>query len=1018
MNWRRSSDELVDFYRVYRKLPNQASLQLLTTMPTRLDTALTDSLMSLAITGGVQYAVSAVDTHVTLPWLESAQAGPISVVGGHPGPRSLTAGGLHDNMIHLEWLDPSSAPAFAAAYDQGWNSTTVSGLGWWGTAPTAGWLATRFDLGAATTVTGVSARFTRATTAGEPVQVAVFADAGGLPGARALAVLDAVIMEPHGTFQNFLFNAPVTLPSGTFFVAIRQMGARTLALGGDEETPFISGTFFHNTNGTWEANEPALTAIPLLRALVKDAPLSAQRGLGKGPERPATKAMSFGAQYATKGASAQKTAAVDGKDAEPVELTSAAAMSAEALQRQAERAAQAVTAATPAMVETATEHHQGGNTLDQVVRYLIYRINAPADTACIDSVPAPQNFYNDFTATENVPFGYFVSARYDDAAESPRTNLVLTVRSNLAPGRPTDMLLTASGATMGITWADPVTNDGEDGSPVVDGQWVVIRRYLGTNTAVAPQMTDSVAWGVQSYVDTPPVQTQLYTWTLRARDEVPNYSPVESRAGIVESPWHEIQYEWVDITTTGTNLDLGAAPDDINLGNVPIGFSFPFYGQNYTQLRVCSNGWISFNIADVTTVAWAETNLPSTSVPNNAIYPFWDDLFPDPNAGHFIKYLSEPNRFVITWKLRKRAETNAITWQMQVILEPNGGVRIQYQGLPDLMNTATVGVENAAGTEGICLMFDQTVTTWIPRPQSAVKFWGGASGTVNGTVTQAVGGGPIQNVGVWGTTDTTTSEVVHTDAAGHYELRMMPGTYNLHFEHAIYCDSTVAVTILNNTAVEQAMTLKAPRAAFNYTSFALEAIEGHDTTATLTITNPGGPTGGRCTLEYTISDTSGWLVADPDTGEVIVGQSATITVHANVADYPLHASLHSALVVRYNAAGGPQTIPVDLDIVVDPDTLNAGHTDEMLPTEFALKQNYPNPFNPTTDLRFDVPRESFVKLVVYNVMGQEVATVVNERMTAGRHRVTFNAGTLPTGMYLVKMDADGFSGVSKMMLLK
>ena len=246
----------------------------------------------------------------------------------------------------------------------------------------------------------------------------------------------------------------------------------------------------------------------------------------------------------------------------------------------------------------------------------------------------------------------------------------------------------------------------------------------------------------------------------------------------------------------------------------------------------------------------------------------------------------------------------------------------------------------------------------------------------------------------------------------------MPGTYNLHFEHAIYCDSTVAVTILNNTAVEQAMTLKAPRAAFNYTSFALEAIEGHDTTATLTITNPGGPTGGRCTLEYTISDTSGWLVADPDTGEVIVGQSATITVHANVADYPLHASLHSALVVRYNAAGGPQTIPVDLDIVVDPDTLNAGHTDEMLPTEFALKQNYPNPFNPTTDLRFDVPRESFVKLVVYNVMGQEVATVVNERMTAGRHRVTFNAGTLPTGMYLVKMDADGFSGVSKMMLLK
>lgn len=87
-------------------------------------------------------------------------------------------------------------------------------------------------------------------------------------------------------------------------------------------------------------------------------------------------------------------------------------------------------------------------------------------------------------------------------------------------------------------------------------------------------------------------------------------------------------------------------------------------------------------------------------------------------------------------------------------------------------------------------------------------------------------------------------------------------------------------------------------------------------------------------------------------------------------------------------------------------------------TEYALHQNYPNPFNPTTKLAFDLVESGFVSLKVYNMMGQEVATVVNSTMPAGAHSVVFNAAGLPSGTYWYRLDVNGFSAVRKMVLTK
>ena len=89
-----------------------------------------------------------------------------------------------------------------------------------------------------------------------------------------------------------------------------------------------------------------------------------------------------------------------------------------------------------------------------------------------------------------------------------------------------------------------------------------------------------------------------------------------------------------------------------------------------------------------------------------------------------------------------------------------------------------------------------------------------------------------------------------------------------------------------------------------------------------------------------------------------------------------------------------------------------------VPATFAVYQNYPNPFNPTTKIRFDVPKKSHVRLIVYNSIGQEIDTLVDGEYAPNTYEVDFNASTLPSGLYFYRVQADNFVSVKKMLLLK
>ncbi|MBK6773612.1 MAG: T9SS type A sorting domain-containing protein [Ignavibacteria bacterium] len=102
------------------------------------------------------------------------------------------------------------------------------------------------------------------------------------------------------------------------------------------------------------------------------------------------------------------------------------------------------------------------------------------------------------------------------------------------------------------------------------------------------------------------------------------------------------------------------------------------------------------------------------------------------------------------------------------------------------------------------------------------------------------------------------------------------------------------------------------------------------------------------------------------------------------------------------------------DAVTEVSTVNS-----LVPSEYTLEQNYPNPFNPTTTINFSIPKSSIVSLKVYDALGKEVATLVNEFKNAGNYSADFTAtSNLTSGIYFYTLTSENFTSTKKLMLVK
>ncbi len=153
---------------------------------------------------------------------------------------------------------------------------------------------------------------------------------------------------------------------------------------------------------------------------------------------------------------------------------------------------------------------------------------------------------------------------------------------------------------------------------------------------------------------------------------------------------------------------------------------------------------------------------------------------------------------------------------------------------------------------------------------------------------------------------------------------------------------------------------------------------------------------------------------EPGSGQVAVGDTGSFTLTMNAEGVSADTYQDTMEVVTDDPDKRSSLIPLQVEIK---ESTGLGDKDG-LPEKFVLEANYPNPFNPETIIRYALPKATQVEIDVYNTIGRQVSTLVNDHQKAGYHRVTFDGSRLTSGVYLYRIKTDDFQKTRKMLLVK
>jgi hypothetical protein len=157
---------------------------------------------------------------------------------------------------------------------------------------------------------------------------------------------------------------------------------------------------------------------------------------------------------------------------------------------------------------------------------------------------------------------------------------------------------------------------------------------------------------------------------------------------------------------------------------------------------------------------------------------------------------------------------------------------------------------------------------------------------------------------------------------------------------------------------------------------------------------------GDTVLNFKYKDESPWPVEADGLGYSLVSKSKSGQGNPDTSAYWVISGV-------LNGSPGAD------DIVSDVSDLQG-----VIPSEYKLQQNYPNPFNPVTNIIFSIPQSGLTELKVFDILGREVTTLVNETVSAGEHSIQFSAGNLASGVYYYRLKVNDFISANKMVLLR
>ncbi len=427
----------------------------------------------------------------------------------------------------------------------------------------------------------------------------------------------------------------------------------------------------------------------------------------------------------------------------------------------------------------------------------------------------------------------------------------------------------------------------------------------------------------------------------------------------------------VPINDTGENNDMSA------LAVLP--FPFSYYGTDVDTITICSNGWIA-TYPDVSFTDFRNYPIPSGMGPTGHIAAFWDDLITWSGGKIFSKYDAPNHRYIVEWSRLKTLGSPSPQEVFEIILlDPayyptttgDGEIIFQYHSITEVYGYSddnpysTIGVESPNHQTGLEVVYwntyDDPAAAQVQNDR-AYKF------TTNFSYSL-----PPANLDV---TMTPVSPPIQIPASGG----------NFSFNVSIANNGASSVTfdgwimqILPNSTWQGPMIgpvnmILAPGATM--TRLRTQNVPGSALPGTYTYIGYAGVYSGvkwdSSYFNYTkLSTGNGLAVSDWD---------------------------------NYGESFEPWM------------TKLAAQTD--IPADFRLAGIYPNPFNPNTTISYDLPRDAQVNLTIFDPLGRAVATLVSGQVPAGSYQVVWKAADLPSGVYLLRLQADEFQAVEKLVLMK